>query len=301
MKIGFIGLGQMGWPMFCHLGRAQLAEALVGFDKQAGLRLPDELQDSGTVRLAAQLDELAAVDVLILMLPNGQIVRDILFGAAALASQLKPGALVIDMSSSSPLDTRHTKEALAENHIYLVDAPVSGSVPKATDGSLAIMYGNDWPELEERLLPIFAAMGENFIPTGGTGSAHAMKTLNNYLYAAGLLAASEALLIAEAYGLDLERLVDVFNASSGRNVATETKIKQYMLQAGNNRGGFNIGLMEKDLGIARALTEQTGVDAKQLELCFNTWHEAKSALPHHSDNLELITYLKQKATQPNEF
>lgn len=300
MKIGFIGLGQMGWPMFCNLSHSGVAQTLIGFDKQSVQHLPDVLKDSGAVKLAAHLDELADSDVLILMLPNGQVVRDILFGPTQLASKLKEKALVIDMSSSSPIDTRHTKEELSKHNIYLIDAPVSGSIPKATDGSLAIMYGNDWPELEGQLLSVFAAMGEKFIPTGATGSAHTMKSLNNYLYAAGLLAASEALLIAEAYELDLERLVEVFNASSGRNVATETKIKQYMLSEGNNRGGFNIELMEKDLAIAQELKAQTGVEAKQLELCFNTWSEAKSSLPHNSDNLELITYLKQKTSHPTE-
>jgi len=294
MKIGFIGLGQMGWPMFCNLSRSNIANELVGFDKQLDKFLPNEIRHSDTIKLAKKLDELSQSDVLITMLPNGKIVQEVLFGTSQLASKLKENSFVIDMSSSSPVDTKVVQEKLSQINIALIDAPVSGSVPKAMDGSLSIMYGNDRPELERKFLPIFAAMGKKFIPTGPTGSAHTMKCLNNYLYAAGLLAASEALLIAEAHGLDLERLVDVFNASSGRNVATETKIKQHMLNGKNNRGGFNIDLMEKDLAIAQELKEQIGIDAKQLELCYKTWNEAKSLLPHNSDNLEIIAYLKEK-------
>src|SRR5699024_4004624 len=127
MKIGFIGLGQMGWPMFCNLSRSNIANELVGFDNQLDKCLPNEIRHSDTIKLAKKLDELSQLDVLITMLPNGKIVQEVLFGTSQLASNLKENAFVIDMSSSSPVDTKVAQEKLSQINIALIDAPVSGS------------------------------------------------------------------------------------------------------------------------------------------------------------------------------
>ena len=105
------------------------------------------------------------------------------------------------------------------------------------------MAGGDAADLE-RARPLLSRMGATLIPTGAVGSAHAMKALNNYVYAAGLLAASEALLIARRMGLDLDVFTDVLNASSGRNVATETKLRQFIVP-GSYAGGFALALMAR--------------------------------------------------------
>ena len=121
--------------------------------------------------------------------------REALLGADGAASALKPGALVIDMSSSAPIGDPALAEELAANDL-LVDAPVSGGVKRAVDGSLAIMAGGDAAEIE-RARPLLEAMGKNIIATGPIGSGHAVKALNNYVSAAGFAAACEAAIVAE--------------------------------------------------------------------------------------------------------
>jgi 3-hydroxyisobutyrate dehydrogenase len=137
-------------------------------------------------------------------------------------------------------------------------------------------------------------MGETLIRTGAVGSAHAMKALNNYVYAAGLLATAEALRMGERLGLDLGILADVLNASSGRNVATETKVKQEILP-GRYQGGFQLGLMRKDLETAGAIAAETGFDAKALQLCRALWGEAVAALGPKADNTEIHRFLGNRA------
>nr|WP_218940798.1 NAD(P)-dependent oxidoreductase [Allopusillimonas soli] len=296
MRIGFIGLGQMGFPMFLNLlgKRLDTNTEMVGYDKSsdhmAGLRRdwPD-----AAPYLAQDEAALADLDVIITMLPNGAAVRESLLGSAdnpALVDRLASNATVIDMSSSSPMDTRALADILAERNVQLLDAPVSGSVPKAREGTLAIMVGGA-TDIVERMRPIFMAMGSKLIPTGAVGSAHGMKALNNYVYAAGLLAMSEALLLGKALDLDLSVLIDVMNASSGRNVATETKAKQHMLHGGDFKAGFGLRLMAKDLGIAASLREHAGFNPPQLDLCLSLWQQACEQLPPEADNTEIYRYM----------
>ncbi|NYT79714.1 NAD(P)-dependent oxidoreductase [Alcaligenaceae bacterium] len=297
MKIGFVGLGQMGWPMFKNLASKVGARKIIGFDCSSSRmsELRDTHESAGT--LASSINELFDVDVLITMLPHGKAVQSVILGegGTGLIANLKEAAIVIDMSSSSPADTKFLYKALKSKHIRLCDAPVSGSVAKAKASTLSIMLGCD-NDLAEQVKPILMNMGTEIISTGGVGTAHAMKSLNNYLYAAGLLAASEALLMGEALGLDLEKLVDVFNSSSGRNVATETKIKQHMLAGGDFKAGFGLRLMAKDLSITHGLKDSLGFLPPQLDLCFRTWQDAIQKLPEQADNTEIMRYLKKELT-----
>jgi 6-phosphogluconate dehydrogenase len=129
------------------------------------------------------------------MLPTGAIVRDVLLGRTGAARVLGPEALVIDMSSSAPMGTRALAEELKALGIGLIDAPVSGGVRRAADGSLAIMAGGEADQIA-RARPLLEAMGKSIFMTGPVGSGHAVKALNNYVSAAGLQAACEAAIIA---------------------------------------------------------------------------------------------------------
>ncbi|MCD0501881.1 NAD(P)-dependent oxidoreductase [Bordetella petrii] len=292
MRIGFIGLGQMGFPMFQNLSRKLPGAEVLGYDKSAA-RMAQLRENGQAAGLAPGQDALAGLDVLITMLPNGAAVRACLLGeqgGTPLGRRLAAGATVIDMSSSSPMDTRQLARELGETGINLVDAPVSGSVPKARDGTLAIMAGGE-DAVIERMRPLFLAMGAKLIKTGAVGSAHGMKALNNYVYAAGLLAMSEALLLGKSMDLDLGVLIDVMNVSSGRNVATETKARQHMLNGGDFKAGFGLHLMAKDLGIAAGLREQAGFNPPQLALCQELWQHACTQLPVDADNTEIYRYL----------
>jgi 3-hydroxyisobutyrate dehydrogenase len=290
-RIGFIGLGMMGRPMALRL-------LATGPDGAPPLRVADRsaaavealaaAAPSGRApEAAADLASLAAgCDILLLMLPDSRAVAAVL---QELAADLRPGLLLVDMGSSVPAETRRWAEVAAARGAVLLDAPVSGSVPKARDGTLAIMLGG--PEADcARALPVLARLGGPVIRTGPVGSAHAMKALNNFVYAAGLLAACEALHMAEALGLDGGIFTDVLNASSGRNVATETKLRQAIL---NRRydAGFQLGLMRKDLETAGGIAAETGFDAAALATCRARWSAALEALGPQVDNTAMHRFL----------
>jgi 3-hydroxyisobutyrate dehydrogenase len=289
--VGFIGLGMMGLPMARSLLRR--GHALVACDPSEAARgALAEGAAPGALRFVGAPAEVAAAEAcsaIVLMLPDSRVVAQVMEGPGGLLPVLRPGQLVVDMGSSEPAETRRLEAAAAGRGAALIDAPVSGSVAKATSGTLAIMVGGD-DAAYAKAEPVLRGMGETLIRTGAAGSAHAMKALNNYVYAAGLLATAEALRMAEALGLDLPVLADVLNASSGRNVATETKVKQDILP-GRYQGGFQLGLMRKDLETAGAIAAETGFDARQLALCRGVWNEAVAALGPKADNTEIHRFL----------
>ena len=282
--LGFIGIGMMGLPMVQALVRA--GHAVLACDSDAArLSMLVDACGSGAVHttpVAAEVGE--RCEVVLLMLPTSEHVAGVLLGEQGLG-KMRPGGLIVDMGSSIPAETRRLAAALAERGLRLMDAPVSGGVAKARAGTLAILAGGADADLD-KARPYLEALGETLIRTGAVGSAHAMKALNNFVYAAGLLAAVEALGMAEAAGLDTAVLADVLNASSGRNVATETKLKQFIL-TGLYAGGFRLGLMAKDLEIAAGLAEETGVDAVALQACRAAWRRALAMLGAEADNTEI--------------
>jgi 3-hydroxyisobutyrate dehydrogenase len=287
--IGFIGLGMMGLPMArCLLTQGhRLLACDISATACAALR---EGAPMGRLEFAPTPAAVAVgADIVVLMLPTSAVVAQVMEGSDGLLGALRPDALVIDMGSSVPAETRRLAALAAARGATLVDAPVSGSVAKARDGTLAIMVGGDDAAFA-RAEPVLRGMGETLIRCGAVGSGHAMKALNNYVYAAGLLALSEALQMGARLGLDLGVLTDVMNASSGRNVATETKARQEIL-SGRYAGGFQLGLMAKDLETAGAIAEETGFDAQALALCRRLWREAVAALGPQVDNTMVHRFL----------
>ena len=291
--IGFIGLGMMGLPMARSL-IARGFHVLACDTSEAARGALAEGAAPGAVAFAASPAAVAAgADVVVLMLPNSRIIATVMEGPDGLLAALRPGMLVIDMSSSEPGETRRLAGLASARGAAMVDAPVSGSVAKAKTGTLAIMVGGDDAAFA-RAEPVLKGMGEAIIRTGAVGSAHAMKALNNYVYAAGLLATAEALRMGEALGLDLGILTDVMNASSGRNIATETKARQEIIN-GRYAGGFMLGLMRKDLDTAGSISDSTGVAAPSLQLCRQLWAEAVEMLGPNVDNTQIHLFLNRWA------
>lgn len=259
MKVGFIGLGAMGWPMAANL--AEAGHDLEVFDLD-GDRVADFSRRYRATAVARLTDDWSA-ETFITMLPNGHIVRSVLLaseGGVALA----PGSLVVDMSSSEPAGTRQLGEALAAAGIAFVDAPVSGGVPRATDGTLTIMVGGDAAAVQ-RARPILEVLGQNIFETGGLGTGHAVKALNNFVAAATFMATAEAMLIGQRFGLDPAVLVEILNLSTGRSFHSDLTMKHHVL---NERfaTGFALALAAKDVRIAAGLAEEVGIDAPMCRL-----------------------------------
>jgi 3-hydroxyisobutyrate dehydrogenase len=222
------------------------------------------------------------------MVPDGKAVRKAI--TAALPG-LAPGTIVIDMSSSDPATTRELGALLKRKGLHMLDSPVSGAKAKAADGTLALMVGGD-AQLLERVRPVLAAMGSEIFHTGGLGSGHATKALNNYLGAAGTAAGMEALLIGEKFGLDPKTLIDVINASTGRNSTTERKIPQQVFTKAF-ASGFALALMTKDVGIAEGLARSLKMQTPYLKQTLKIWRAALSRLPAGADHTEIYRYLKR--------
>ena len=285
MKVGFIGIGVMGWPMSANLIKG--GHDLTVFDVDT-VRAAQFAKEVGG-RAAASLAEVADNEVVVTMLPTSKIVRQALLedGGGAFAKAIKPGLIVVDMSSSEPGDTVELGPKLAERGAILIDAPVSGALPRAITGELAIMIGGADEAAIEKATPVLLAMGKRLFRTGPLGSGHAMKALNNYVAAAGMAAASEALLIGQRFGLAGETMVDILNVSTGKNFATEHLFKQQVLP-GTFSGSFTLALMAKDVNIAADLGEAIKLDAPVSRLVRDRFAQARDKLGGGRDSSAAI-------------
>ena len=274
-RIGFVGLGNMGWPM-AHLLDPHYAVTVLDARAEVAESFAAEHRATATNSLEALAE---ASDAVITMLPNGDIVREVALGGADggdLVAGMAAGSVLIDMSSSAPLGTRQLAEDLRPHGVAVVDAPVSGGVAGARDGSLSIMVGGEQDEIA-RCRPVLEHLGRAIYEMGGSGTGHAMKALNNYCSAAGLSAACEALIVGDRMGLDPAQMVDVLNASSGRNAATEGRVAEEILSR-NFGAGFTVGLMAKDVGIAAGMAEGLGMEAPILSRTSDLWGAAEELL-----------------------
>lgn len=181
MNIGFVGLGAMGRPMATRIAGAGHLPVVFDVDTVAAQRLATE----ANVRIAKDREDFRETDIVVTMLPTSAIVREALIGAGGIAAVLRSGALIIDMSSSEPEETRQLGAVLANKGIALVDAPVSGGVPRATNGQLTIMIGGTPADIQ-RARPVLELMGSKLFEVGALGAGHAMKALNNYVSAAAM-------------------------------------------------------------------------------------------------------------------
>jgi 3-hydroxyisobutyrate dehydrogenase len=282
MNIGFIGLGAMGRPMATRIAAAGHKPVVFDVDNAAAQRLGAE----ANVRVASGRDDFAAVDVVVTMLPTSAIVREALTGANGIATALRRGTLVIDMSSSEPEDTKKLGAQLAGMGIALVDAPVSGGVPRATSGQLTIMIGGATADIA-RARPVLEMMGTKLFEVGALGAGHAMKALNNYVSAAAFEATSEALLIGKRFGIDPTQLVDILNVSTGRNFHSELSMKDHVI-GGRYAAGFLLALAAKDVRIAAGLAAAMKVDAPMLKLSAAQLTAASELLGPRADVTEAI-------------
>ena len=242
--VGFVGLGNMGEPMCRHLLARGYAVRMYDVDRRALARLGDTHGHMAASPAALA----AAADVVILSLPSSAVVERVVFGEHGLAAGFSAGKVLIDTSSAQPSSTRRIAAMLAERGIQMLDAPVSGGVLRAREGTLAIMVGGERPVFD-RYRALLGAFGDQIFYIGEHGAGHLAKAINNLISATTLASAVEAVLLGVRAGLDPETLVAVVNASSGRSNATEVKFPRYIL---NRRfdAGFAVALMNKDVKIA---------------------------------------------------
>jgi 3-hydroxyisobutyrate dehydrogenase len=286
-RIGFIGMGNMGAPMAANLVRG-------GYQVTAHDIAPERARSFATTHNAHAAETLAALgrdcDLVITMLPSGHEVRQVLLEAdgGALVRNLRAGSIVIDMSSSDPVGTRRLGDELTAYNIELVDAPVSGGVPRAKDGTLAIMIGGSASSVQA-VKPVLSKMGSRLFEVGEPGCGHAMKALNNFLAGTSFAAASEALRVGRTFGLDPAVMVDIINVSTGRSFPTDLVIKQHVL-SGTYATGFALGLLAKDVKIAADLASQLGANAPIGRMISDLWAQASEAIGPQQDHSRAAEY-----------
>jgi 3-hydroxyisobutyrate dehydrogenase len=212
-----------------------------------------------------------------------------------IATGLQRDSVVIDMSSSAPVGTRELGAVLAGRGVHLVDAPVSGGVKKAMDGTLAIMVGGKLPVIE-RCRSILDVFGRVFV-TGGPGTGHAMKAINNYLSAAHLATAAEGIIAGTRFGIEPKSMVEILNHSSGRSYSTEYKYPQFILP-GKFDAGFSLGLMAKDVRLALDLARANGAPHELLQAVADTWNRAEQQLGPRADHTEIVKFLESLVGEP---
>lgn len=281
-----IGLGNMGRPMAACLARA--GYQVTGYDIVPAAR--ERFAGEGGRAVDDAGAAVADAEVVITLLPNGKAVQDAI---AMLRPHLKPAAILIDMSSSAPLGTRALGEELIAAGFGFIDAPVSGGVKRAIDGTLAIMVGGAADTIDSAE-PVLAAMGKTIFRTGRLGSGHAMKALNNYVSAAGLVAAVEALAIGAQFGLEPAIMVDVLNASTGRNNSTENKLKQFVIPETFN-SGFSLALMAKDIRTADELAHALGLSTPLADEIARLWSSAEQTAGSDADHTEIGRFLAARS------
>ncbi|MDP9310988.1 MAG: NAD(P)-dependent oxidoreductase [Chloroflexota bacterium] len=268
--VGFIGLGHMGGPMAGRL--ADAGYPLIAFDA-AGTqeRLP-----AGATAGASVEDVAARADTILLSLPNGSVSKTVC-GQIARAANRRVQA-VVDLSTIGSPAARDCARMLGEVGAAYVDAPVSGGVGGARAGTLALMVAAE-PSVFERMKPLLSTIGKHLFHMGNEpGQGQTMKLLNNFLAATALAATSEALIFGAANGLDLAQMIEVLNASSGRNTATADKFPKSVV-TGTYDYGFAAALMAKDVSLYLESVEATGVAHEIGATVAELWRRFSEACP----------------------
>lgn len=238
-KTGFIGLGIMGRPMAKNLLAAGVDLLVNDLDKKA----VEDLVQAGAA--SASAEEIGAqCDVIFTILPNGPIVQSVLLGENGVASKIRKGAIVCDMSSVTPQESRFCCGKLAEKGVGFVDAPVSGGEPKAIDGTLAFMAGGSQEDFD-KLVPYFNIMGSSAILVGPAGSGSVTKLANQMIVNLTIAAVSEAFTLAVKAGADPEKVYQAIRGGLAGSAVLDAKIP--MIINRDFKPGGKISINHKDI------------------------------------------------------
>jgi 3-hydroxyisobutyrate dehydrogenase len=297
MNVGFIGTGTMGQPMVANLikkGFAVLAYDLVPAALAAAVKL-------GASAGTSAVEVARRSDLVVTMLPSSSHVEAVYLGPGGILESVPSGRLCVDMSTIDPAVSRRVAGALAERQVRFLDAPVSGGVPGAVDGTLAIMVGGDARDLEEAR-PALAAMGANVIHVGAVGSGEAAKICNNLIAGVAAVAVSEAFRIAEGFGVDPKVLTDVIAKSSGNTWVMQQAhpVPGLVARAASSRDyepGFMTDLMAKDLGLAVNAARELRVPAVVAAAAQQVLRLASSHGLGRKDFTAVYTFLKPSSDQ----
>jgi 3-hydroxyisobutyrate dehydrogenase-like beta-hydroxyacid dehydrogenase len=252
-RIGFLGLGIMGSRMAANIRKA-------GFPLTVWTHTPGKAERWAASHDATAVDTPAAVaqasDIVVSMVVDGEQVASVLLGEGGVIQAAREGLLCVDMSTIAPSDTRRIAAALGEQGVRMLDAPVTGSSPRAEAGTLTIMAGGEASDFA-RVEPLLQSMGKVIVHVGELGQGETLKLINNALGAANAAALAEALLLADATGVDLDAFVTVTSAGSGASAQLE--LKSGPMRAHDYTTLFKTEHMLKDVRLCLEEAQTAGV------------------------------------------
>ena len=249
-RVGFIGLGNMGGRMTRRLVDAGIA--VCGYDADAARAGAAGAQPATSLRQAVEY-----ADVVLLSLPDSRVVEAVVEGADGILAACRPGQVVVDLSTSAASSTQRLAQLFQARGAQFIDAGISGGAAAAEKGALTLMVGGDASTIEA-LQWVFAPISGKVINMGASGAGHATKVLNNFLNAVSLAATAEVMVAGKKAGLDLHRLLDVLNSSSGVNFATLNRFP-HIVDGNYLEGGLSSKLMTKDVVLYVDLARELGV------------------------------------------
>jgi 3-hydroxyisobutyrate dehydrogenase-like beta-hydroxyacid dehydrogenase len=287
-SIGFVGLGQMGGPMCRRLLAA--GYGLVVHDLRADAM--DALVGEGVAAAGSPAEVAHEAEIVLVSLPTPEVVRAVALGPDGL---IRGGAIrtYVDLSTTGQAVAAEVAAALAECGIATLDAPVSGGVRGAVAGTLAVMVAGATRELE-RVRPLLEVFGRVFHVGERAGLGQLMKLANNFLSASAIAATAEAVVLGVKGGLDPAIMLEVINASTGRNTASEVKFPRQIL-TGRYAAGFTTGLLTKDLGLCAAAAEALGVPMPVAAAVHDRWQRALAELGADADITRIVALVERDA------
>ena len=287
-RVGFIGLGIMGRGMAANLLKA-------GFSVTVWNRTiarMDELVAQGAHAGAGPADVAERSDIIITCVSDTPDVQAVVLGEGGVIHGARPGSLLIDCSTISPQATREMAAALAQNGVYMLDAPVSGGSEGAAKGTLSIMVGGDVQQFE-RALPVLRAMGKTVTHVGGNGAGQTVKLVNQVLVVGNCLAMCEALLLAQAGGVELQKTYDAISQGAAGSWMFTNRAPQIMRR--DWRPGFTIDLQEKDLRLVMDAADELGVPLPGTALIFQLYRTLQAQGLGAEGNHALVKALEHLA------
>lgn len=264
MKAGMIGLGGMGVGMAINLARAGVLEGVYNRTAATAQALAEDLQVTAFRSIA---DLAAAVDVILLCVSADP---DVLAVVKSIRETVRPGSIVVDMSTVSRATALEAASLLADKQTFFLDAPVSGGVEGAKNGTLAMMVGGD-EVVFERVKPLLSAMATRILYMGPTGAGQATKAVNQIMCAGINEAVTEALAFAEAQGLPMDKVIEVIKGGAAGNWFLEKR--GLTMTQGIFKPGFRLALHHKDLKICQEMAAEAGVKIPLTEMSVSDYEQ----------------------------
>jgi len=287
-RIGFIGLGIMGQGMAANLIRA-------GFDLTIWNRTVTRMQElvaQGAHAGASPADVAARSDIIVTCVSDTPHVQAVILGEQGVIHGARPGALVIDCSTISPQATRDMADALRSQDVFMLDAPISGGSEGAAKGTLSIMVGGDGEQFE-RALPVFQAMGKTITHVGGHGAGQTVKLVNQVLVVGNCIAMCEALMFAQAGGVDLQKTYNAISQGAAGSWMFTNRAPQIMQR--DWRPGFTIDLQQKDLRLVLEAADELGVPIPVTSIVFQLYRTLQAQGLGSEGNHALVKALENLA------